>query len=84
MIKSESLGLQTMETIPEAGHTATTILVPEASLFSAARPSQLKTEPTMPSTIEGLPGRSASLNIPLARKASFRMREWVKRSSSSR
>jgi hypothetical protein len=73
-----------METIPESGHNATTVLMPEASLFSVVRPSQLTTGTTVPAAIDGLHGRSASLNIPLARKASFRMREWVKRSSSSR
>ncbi|KAK4120979.1 hypothetical protein N657DRAFT_673764 [Parathielavia appendiculata] len=76
-----------METILESSHPTTTVsgITPEAALFSVVRPTQLGTETVVSSTsIDGFHGRSASLNLPLARKASFRVREWVKRSGSSR
>ncbi|KAK4146105.1 uncharacterized protein C8A04DRAFT_26273 [Dichotomopilus funicola] len=38
----------------------------------------------MSRAIDGLSGRSSLLKRPLTRRASFRMREWIKRSSSTR
>ncbi|KAK4097556.1 hypothetical protein N658DRAFT_569231 [Parathielavia hyrcaniae] len=77
-----------METILETSHSTTTVprASPEAASFSVLGPTQLGTETTVSSStgVGGLHGRSASLNLPLARKASFRVRAWVKRSGSSR
>ncbi|KAK4033047.1 hypothetical protein C8A01DRAFT_19957 [Parachaetomium inaequale] len=57
----------------------------EAALFSVVRPNPLGTEVVvMSGAIDGLSGRPSLLKRPLARKASFRMREWVKRSCSTR
>jgi hypothetical protein len=84
MIKSS---LQTMETIHEANHKMAGMpgVLPEAALFSVVKPNQLRPEiVVMSAAIDGLSGRSSSLKMPLTRKASFRVREWVKRSSSSR
>ncbi|KAK3905509.1 hypothetical protein C8A05DRAFT_12688 [Staphylotrichum tortipilum] len=60
-------------------------VLPEAALFSVVRPHPSKTNIMIKSpVVDGLAGRSSSLNLPLAKKASFRLRGWVKRSSSSR
>ncbi len=82
------LGLQTMETIHEPAHKTLEMpkLLPEAALFSVSKPTRLKTETVVISGAvnDGLFGRSSSMKMPLTRKASFRVREWVKRSSSTR
>ncbi|KAK4153648.1 hypothetical protein C8A00DRAFT_33598 [Chaetomidium leptoderma] len=59
-------------------------ILPEAALFSVIRPNQLRPEVVVSSAIDRLPGRSLSLKMPLKKKASFRVRGWVKRSDSSR
>ncbi len=80
--------LQTMETIHESTHKTLEIpgLLPEAALFSVAKPTRPRTEAVVMSGAvnDGLFGRSSSMKMPLTRKASFRVREWVKRSSSTR
>ena len=82
------VGLHTMETIHEPAHKTLEMpkLLPEAALFSVSKPTRLKTETVVISGAvnDGLFGRSSSMKMPLTRKASFRVREWVKRSSSTR
>ena len=80
MIKSS---LPTMETIHESRHK-TNGMLPEAALFSVVRPNQWTTDVVVSAAMDGLAGRSSSLKMPLTRKASFRVREWVKRSNSTR
>ena len=79
--------VQAMETIHESTHPRPRMTVmsqsgsqAEAALFSVVRPNQLS------QTKSGvtMPARSSSLKMPVTRKASYRVREWVKRSSSSR
>ena len=81
-------GLQTMETIHETTHKTLDRpgMLPEATLFSVAQPTRLRTEAVVMSGAvnDSLFGRSSSMKMPLTRKASFRVREWVKRSSSAR
>jgi hypothetical protein len=76
-----------METIHESAPKMADVVdvLPEAALFSVVRPHSSKVNIMIKSpAVDGLAGRSSSLNIPLAKKASFRLRGWVKRSSSSR
>lgn len=80
-------GLQAMETIHESAHRAldTPGVLSEAALFSVIHPNYPRTEVVVPpGAIEGLFGRASSLKMPLTRKPSFRVREWVKRSNSTR
>ncbi|KAK4038843.1 hypothetical protein C8A01DRAFT_17080 [Parachaetomium inaequale] len=72
-----------METIHESRHK-TTGMLPEAALFSVVRPNQWTTDVVVSAAMDGLTGRSSSLKMPLTRKTSFRVREWVKRSNSTR
>ena len=80
--------MRTMETIHESTPRMAEVVdvLPEAALFSVVRPHPSKANIMIKATttVDGLAGRSSSLNIPLAKKASFRLRGWVKRSSSSR
>ncbi len=77
-----------METIHESAHKIldTPGMLPEAALFSVAKPSRLRTETAVMSggVNDGLFGRSSSMKMPLTRMTSFRVRDWVKRSSSTR
>ncbi|KAK4130384.1 hypothetical protein BT67DRAFT_458772 [Trichocladium antarcticum] len=52
----------------------------DAAPFSKVGTSQL----TQPGSGMTMPGRSSSLKLPVTRTASYRVREWVKRSNSSR
>ncbi|KAK4245540.1 hypothetical protein C7999DRAFT_16272 [Corynascus novoguineensis] len=59
-------------------------VLPEAALFSVVKPNQWTTDVVVSATMGNLTGRSSSLRTPLSRKTSFRVREWTKRSNSSR
>lgn len=83
-------GLDTMETIHEMIRpNPKTAIMPrskpsfewaaEEALFSVVRSSQHKPTPDIATSV-----RSASLKMPVPRKPSHRVREWVKRSNSSR
>ncbi|AEO62213.1 uncharacterized protein THITE_2106130 [Thermothielavioides terrestris NRRL 8126] len=56
----------------------------EAAVFSVVRPEHMKPTSVPSTASHSRSGTSSSLKIPAARKASFRVREWVKRSKSSR
>ncbi|KXX75602.1 hypothetical protein MMYC01_206569 [Madurella mycetomatis] len=82
--------LHPMETIVESTpETAKSGNSAEAMLFSAARPSQPNgavgiSTSTPAADVDHRSGRSSSLRLPPTRKASQRVREWVKRSNSAR
>ncbi|KAH6846993.1 hypothetical protein B0I37DRAFT_430200 [Chaetomium sp. MPI-CAGE-AT-0009] len=75
-----------METIHESKqHTAgPSGRLPEAALFSVVKPNPWTTDVVVSAAVDGLTGRASSLKTPLAKKASFRVPEWAKRSNSSR
>ncbi|KAK3291778.1 uncharacterized protein B0H64DRAFT_435544 [Chaetomium fimeti] len=74
-----------METIHESKQktAGTSGGLSEAALFSV-RPNQWTTDIVVSAAMDGLTGRSSSLKTPLGKKTSFRVREWAKRSNSSR
>ncbi|AEO55803.1 hypothetical protein MYCTH_2299997 [Thermothelomyces thermophilus ATCC 42464] len=65
--------------------TGTQSVQSEAALFSVVKPSQ-STADSLPSpAMDSLTGRPSSMKTgPVGRKTSFRVREWAKRSNSSR
>ncbi|KAL2196620.1 hypothetical protein P885DRAFT_78346 [Corynascus similis CBS 632.67] len=75
-----------METIHESRQKVSGApgVLPEAALFSVVKPNQWTTDVVVSATMGNLSGRSSSLRTPLSRKTSFRVREWTKRSNSSR
>ncbi|GAB1313763.1 hypothetical protein MFIFM68171_03973 [Madurella fahalii] len=81
-----------METIVESSPEKARIpgASAEAMLFSVVRSSQLNTGVAMSTStratdvVDHRSGRSSSLKVPATRKASQLVREWVKRSNSSR